>query len=81
MLLTALLAGWALAFAYSFQQLGEGAYEFLRWQGVAGILAVAVYGVSLSWPRLSAVRSVGVLPLTLAVLVAAGLALFVFLKR
>lgn len=90
LLLTALLAGWAMAFAYSFHELAQidfrtdlfraadglpPAIEFLRWQGVALLLAVAVFGVSLGWPRGAAVRGLGVLPLSLALLVGAGLAI------
>lgn len=88
LLLTALMAGWAMAFGYSFWALAAGletiealdwrsvgaqGLEFLRWQGVALLLAVAAFGVSLSWPSGAAVRGLGVLPLTLALLVGAGI--------
>lgn len=94
LLLTVLMAGWAMAFAYSFWWLAEmvrpdspfdwgadmmPAMEFLRWQGVALLLAIAAFGVSLAWPRGMAVRGIGVLPLTLAALVAAGIGMFVAL--
>lgn len=87
LLLTVLFAGWAMAFGYAFSELAgidleavrtgtvpPEATEFLRWQGVALLLAVAVFGVSLGWPRGAAVRGLGVLPLSLAVLVGAGIA-------
>lgn len=85
LLLTVLFAGWAMAFAYAFSQLSgidleavrggqmpANVMEFLRWQGVALLLAIAVFGVSLNWPRGATVRGLGVLPLSLAALVGAA---------
>ena len=94
LLLTVLMAGWAMAFGYSFWALAAGletlealdwrsvgvpGMEFLRWQGVALLLAIAVFGVSLAWPRGMAVRGLGVLPLTLAMLVGAGIGIMIAL--
>ena len=93
-LLTVLMAGWAMAFGYAFWALAAGleslealdwrsvgppGVEFLRWQGVALLLAIAAFGVSLSWPRGAAVRGLGVLPLALAMLVGAGIGIVVAL--
>lgn len=85
-LLTALYAGWVLAFVYSFIAYVRAPYEgagfpdglnkaavFFGWQGIAGILALGVYAVSLQWPRFSGVRQISVLPMFLAALVLAGL--------
>ncbi len=92
LLLTALLAGWALAYGYSLFALPEfmrpreafdmrldlgPALHFLGWQGVAGVMAVAVYGVSRLWPRGAAARQLGNLPLALAFLLLAVIAALV----
>lgn len=80
-LLTLLLAGWALSYAYSLFELPElmalsnsfdlrlkPVLHFLGWQGIAGLFAVGVYGVSRLWPRGAAARQLGTLPLALAML-------------
>jgi len=92
-LLTALLAFWVMAYAYSLTDLpsladvrgaeGSGpdfasALHFLGWQGIAGILAFSVYGVSRLWPRGAAARQLGNLPLALAFLLVAVVAAIVF---
>lgn len=91
MALTALLALWAMAYGYSLFELpplagmrADGRLEFatalhfLGWQGIAGVLAVAVYGVSRLWPRGAAARQLGALPMWLAFLLIAVIAALVF---
>ena len=83
LLLTVLLAGWAMAYAYSLLEVpsaeswgsfltldfqNESSLHFLGWQGIAGVIALAVYGVSRLWPRGAAARQLGNLPLLLAFL-------------
>ncbi len=90
--LTALLAAWAMAYGYSLFELPPlevvrgtedggpdfgSALHFLGWQGIAGVLAVAVYGVSRLWPRGAAARQLGSLPLWLAFLLIAVMAALV----
>ncbi len=94
LLLTVLLAGWAMAYAYSLLEVAsaeswasyltldfqnESSLHFLGWQGIAGVIALAVYGVSRLWPRGAAARQLGNLPLLLAVLMMAALAAVVML--
>lgn len=94
LLLTVLLAGWALAYAYSIFELSEfwepampfsfdvrdrPVLHFLGWQGVAGMVAVAIYGVSRLWPRGAAARQIGNLPLLLAFLLIAAIGAVVVL--
>lgn len=80
-LLTSLYAVWLLVFGYAFiaydRALVEGAglsdeanrsVIYLGWQGVAGMLAVAVFGVGRGWPKGSAVRGLATVPLVIAVL-------------
>ncbi|MDD9920941.1 MAG: hypothetical protein OXQ92_01480 [Boseongicola sp.] len=94
LLLTILLAAWAMAFAYAFvfyattAPTGDG---FLRganringyfgWQGVAGMIAVAVYGVGKSWPKGTAVRNISILPFALAILHGIAIAAILFYAR
>ena len=59
--------------------LGEGldlgsSLHFLGWQGIAGVIAVGVFGVSRLWPRGAAARQLGNLPLALAFLLVAVIA-------
>lgn len=91
-LLTLLAACWLMAFVYSFVAVGIAARSatglsatatvfgtFLGWQGVAGLFALACFGVSRGWPKGSGVRRLGTLPLGFAVLLLlAFLALVVF---
>ena len=71
LVLTILYAFWVIVFAYSFvaysfaPQEGpgfpDGLYKpmaFLGWQGLAGVFAIAVFGVSRAWPRGSSVRNI-----------------------
>ncbi len=84
LLLTALIAAWLMAYGYSFVAFavtepdGDGftrganrILQFLGWQGVAGLFALAVFGVSRAWPRGSAVRRLATAPLGLALLLVA----------
>ncbi len=88
LLLTILLAGWVLAYAYSAYEfatikdtgqlfdlnLGDRpVLYFLGWQGIAGIIAVGIYGVSRLWPRGAAARQIGNVPVMLALLLVAAL--------
>ena len=88
LLLTVLLAGWVLAYAYSAIELSalwepsdpfefgfdvQPAVRFLGWQGVAAVLALGVFGVSRLWPRGAAARQIGNVPLLLALLLIAAL--------
>ena len=76
-LLTCLFAAWVMAFGYAFYALAVRPVNigiFLGWQGVAGALAVAIFGVSRPWPRGAAVRRMGVVPLSLALVLVAGIA-------
>ena len=79
LLLTFLFAAWLLAFAYAFVAymttsptdigLTRGLNRvtaFLGWQGVAGILAVAVFAIGNAWPRASGIRRLSRIPLGLA---------------
>ena len=85
--LTAFYAGWVAVFAWSFVAYARAPYEgrgfpdglmkpavFLGWQGVAGCLAVAVFGISRAWPKGSPVRGMALVPLAVAGLIAAGTA-------
>lgn len=83
-LLTVLAALWLMAFTYSFvaaraasetaMGLSAGAEAlgaFLGWQGMAGLFALAAFGVSRAWPKGSPTRRLGAVPL----IAAGGLAL------
>ncbi len=87
---TALYAGWVIVFAYAFVAYVRAPYEgagfpdglnkpavFLGWQGIAGVLAFAVFGVSRLWPRGASARTLGAVPLIVAVVLAAGVVGFV----
>ena len=39
---------------------------YLGWQGIAGMLAVAVFGIGRGWPRGSSVRGMTTVPLAIA---------------
>ena len=86
LLLTVLFALWAMAFLYAFLAFAlaepEGSgftrgmnriKSFLGWQGIAGLLAFCVFGVSRNWPQGSSVRRIGWLPLGLAACLVAGI--------
>lgn len=79
--LTALYAAWVIVFGYAFVAYSQAPYEgagfpdglnkpavYLGWQGVAGMIAVAVFGLGLAWPRGSGVRRIASVPLILALL-------------
>lgn len=85
LLLTVLVAFWVMAFAYSFVAAGSAASTaeglaaaavvlgtFLGWQGVAGLFALAAFGVSRAWPKGSTARRLGSVPLGLAGLILLG---------
>ena len=80
LLISVLFAAWVISFAYSFfvfatafthvpeSSGGAGSVEgFLGWQGVAGLLSVAIFGVRRNWSRRSTVRRLAVLPMTVTV--------------
>lgn len=77
--LTLLVAIWAMAFVYAFVAaamaeppdggslaLGR-ARAYLGWQGLAGLLAIAVLGVGRRWPKGSSVRRLSLVPLAIAI--------------
>lgn len=80
LLMTVLIAAWIAAFAYGFvahamlpsDPATDSPNVFLGWQAVAGILAIAAFGVSRQWPKGAAVRGLGAFPLIVALLVALG---------
>ena len=91
LLLTVLYAAWVIVFAYAFVAYANAPYEgagfpdglnkpavFLGWQGIAGVLAFAVFGVSRVWPRGASARTLGNLPLIIAALLAASVVGFIF---
>ncbi len=77
--LTVLFAAWIMAFAFAFYAAAVSspgsvrAVAFLGWQGVAGIIAVAVFGISRQWPKGATVRTLGAVPLILAALIVLGI--------
>ena len=86
LLLTALLAAWAICFCYAFVAYVRAPYEgpgfpdglnkpavFFGWQGIAAMLSLAVWGVSLGWPRGSGARRVARVPLVCSLAVLAVL--------
>lgn len=84
LLLTVLLAAWVLAFGYAFygvwyDRLFGGiagnmgpVTHFVGWQGVASVLAFAVFGVSRDWPKGSGLRVMCAVPMVFAILLLAG---------
>lgn len=77
--LIALGAVWLMSFIYAFFAFTAAPMDtvsdartnpeaYLGWQGVAGIAAVAIYGVGLAWERGSATRRLSLVPLLLAFL-------------
>lgn len=81
LLLMVMYAAWVIIFVYAFVAYVRAPYEgpgfpdglnkpavYLGWQGMAGMLAVAVFGVGFGWPRGSAVRKLTALPLVVALL-------------
>jgi len=79
--LTALFAAWVLAFGYAFvafatTEPGGGGFvrginritAYLGWQGIAGMVSIALFAVGRAWPKGAAVRRMSVVPLALAIL-------------
>lgn len=90
LLFTVLYAAWVIVCAWSFVAYGRAPHQgagfpdglnklavFLGWQGIAAMLAIAVWGVSLGFEKGSGARSLGRVPLILAVLLLAALLVFV----
>lgn len=80
-LLMAIYATWVFVFAYAFVAYARAPYAgaglpdglnrpavYLGWQGIAGMLALAVYGIGLGWPKGSTVRALAAVPLVMALL-------------
>ena len=87
-------AAWALAWAGSFaafamsEPAGEGFVRglnritgFLGWQGVAAMLAFAVWGAGRGWPARHPVRRASLIPLARAAVLAVGLLAVVLWAR
>lgn len=85
-LLTVLYALWLMCFVYSFisfavvEPPGEGfavgmnrILSFLGWQGIAGLLSIAVWALGKGWSRRSGVRRLTRLPIGLTLLLSAML--------
>ena len=73
LVLTAWVIAWALSVP-AFNPDGQvGGRVFAGWQGMAGMLAVAAYGLGRSWPPGTSVRSVAAIPLIVAILVGIGM--------
>ncbi len=79
--LTVLFAAWVFAFCYAFFSFttqtptGDGFTRgmnrittYLGWQGVAGMLGLAIFAVGRSWPKRSTVRVMSIVPIGLALL-------------
>ncbi|MEM7717906.1 MAG: hypothetical protein AAF222_01770 [Pseudomonadota bacterium] len=95
-LLTLLLTLWLLSYGYSMFALPDleearlalagdrdlsTVSHFLGWQGIAGGLAFAVFGVSRLWPQGAAARQLGNLPILLALLLIAVMAAMIFAEN
>lgn len=83
LLLTVLFAAWLAAFVISFITHGltfradeEARAAFVGWQAIAGLFAIAIFGVSRNWPRQASVRRLALVPVVIAVLLSAGFAGF-----
>ena len=81
LLLTGLFALWAVVFLYAFVAYARAPYEgagypdglnkpavYLGWQGIAGMLALAIFGVGRRWPKGNGVRGLSAVPIILAIL-------------
>lgn len=90
-LATCLAALWLLAFLYAFVAFwttppeGEGFVRgmnkpivYLGWQGVAGMLALALWGVGRGWAKGSSARRLTSVPLALALLHVVGIVVIFF---
>ncbi|MBT8418548.1 MAG: hypothetical protein KJO42_14005 [Silicimonas sp.] len=91
LLLAVLYAAWVMVFVYAFFAYARAPYEgagfpdglnkpavYLGWQGIAGMLAIAVFGVGWGWPKGSAVRGLAVVPLVIAGLHLLAIAVVIF---
>lgn len=74
LLLTVVFAAWAMAFAYAFwvAAIERSIEGFLGWQAVAGLISVAVFGVSRKWPKGAPIRKHGSVPLIFAIILGVG---------
>lgn len=83
--LMVLYAAWVLAFGYSFaafalaEPTGDGFVRGMNrvaalfgWQGIAGVLAIAIWGVGRQWPKGSPARRISLVPIGLALAQVAG---------
>ena len=90
-LATCLAALWVLAFLYAFVAFvttppeGEGFVRgmnkpmvYLGWQGIAGMLALALWGVGRGWPRGASARRLTAVPLGVAGLHVIGIVAIFF---
>ena len=81
LLLHVLFSAWVFVFGYAFVAPFRAGGDptlvsagldrsavYLGWQAIAGMVAIAVFGLGRSWPRGSSVRRLTVLPLIIAVL-------------
>lgn len=86
LLLIGLAALWVLAYGYSFsvftltEPAGDGFVRgmnrvraFFGWQGVAGMLAIAIWGLGRQWPKGSPARRFSGIPIGLALALMAGM--------
>ncbi|QMU59592.1 MAG: hypothetical protein GKR98_16220 [Boseongicola sp.] len=93
-LFTGLYALWVLLFCYAFFAFlntpseGDGftagmnrPLTYLGWQGAAGMLAFAVFGVGRHWPKGSPARRLSLLPLVIALLHVIGIVGVIFWAR
>lgn len=94
LLLTLLSAVWALAFVYAFAAFwttvptGEGfvrgtnrVVSYLGWQGIAGMLAVAIWGIGRGWPPGASTRRLSAVPIALALLHVAAIGFVIVWAR
>lgn len=72
-LLIVLGAVWLMAFVYAFVASSNTHFEwaplvYLGWQGIAGMVALALFGIGSAWEQGSAVRRLSRFPVILALL-------------
>ena len=76
--LLVVLTAWGIAWAFSipaFNPEGQvGGRVFAGWQGIAGMFAVAAYGMGRRWPPGAGTRRVAAVPLVVTILVGIGMA-------
>jgi hypothetical protein len=81
-----LWAAWILAFGYAFvhfavtEPSGDGFVRganrvlgFLGWQGIAGMIAIAIWGVGRAWPTGHPARRLSLVPIAIALMLVSGL--------